>query len=84
MITSPDWLTRRGGALKEGHGNTWYVVFDHAPHYRIDALPAQGKYTSVVRQTENGRRIETTAVFDTLDAALKAGLDELGKDLGWR
>jgi len=82
--TAPDWLTRHDGTLKTGaDASICYVYFDHKPHYRLELVPAQGKDSCHVRQTENGKVLASTAAFDTPEAALQAGLNDLGKYLGW-
>lgn len=83
-LTVPDWLTRRGGNVKLGSDQqTWFVTFDDKPHYSLRPVPAAGKHGCAVRQTENGRRFDHAQVYDTPEAALRGGLDGLGKELGW-
>lgn len=83
-IATPDWLTRRDGAFNLGSDNkTWYVTFSGQPHYSVAAMPAKGKFTVAVRQTENGKRFESPDIYDSQEAAIKGGLEELGKELGW-
>jgi hypothetical protein len=49
----------------------------------LTPVPVQGKYGCVIKQTNNGRRIENTGVYLRADEALRGGLDELRRALGW-
>lgn len=81
---TPDWLTRRGGSLKLGSDSkTWFVLFQDRPHYSLRDTPAQGKFGCDIRQTENGRQFESKAVYDSRESAIRGGLDDLGRELGW-
>jgi hypothetical protein len=83
-MTAPDWLTQRGGTLKLGSdGATWYVLFAGQPNYSLTAAPVVGKFGCVVRQTINGARIESAGNFGTDAEAIRGGLDDLRKALGW-
>lgn len=83
-VSAPDWLTQRGGNFKLGSdGRTWYVFVDDQPLYALVAVPAEGKHGCAIRQTRNGQRIACATVASSSDDALKAGLDELRKVLGW-
>ena len=83
-MTPPDWLTQRGGAFKPGpDGQTWYVILDGRPSYALCAVPAEGKFTCVIRQTVNGKRLDGDGTHATADEALSAGLNELRTKLGW-
>ena len=83
-MTAPDWLIQRGGALKLGSdGQIWYAVFDGRPEYSLVATPVAGKFGCAIRQTINGNRIESQATAATKDDAIKAGLEDLRKALGW-
>jgi hypothetical protein len=83
-MTVPDWLKTRDGSLAKGLRDHILVVsFDGRPQYRLDAVPAKGKFTCAVIQTNNGRRVDTGAEYPTRDAALSGGLDELRAKLGW-
>jgi hypothetical protein len=82
--TAPDWLTRRGGRLMQGStGGLWFVVFDNEPQYSLTPVPVAGKFGSAIRQTINGKRIESASTAETPDAAVQAGLEDLRKALGW-
>lgn len=83
-VTTPEWIARRDGSLKLGSDNTtWYLLFGTRPHYSLTSVPAQGKFTCAIRQTENGKRIESPRVHATSEEAIQGGLQDLGKDLGW-
>ena len=83
-MTAPAWLAQRGGTVKLGSdGNNWYVVLNDQPSYRLTAVPAGGKFSCAIRQTNNGKRIESQGIFPTADEAIQAGLEDLRKALGW-
>jgi hypothetical protein len=83
-MTAPDWLDRHGGALKRGaDGNVWFLYFDDKPHYKLIPSPADGQFTCLIAQTENGRRLDKGAVYPTAEDALRSGLEELRAYLGW-
>lgn len=83
--TAPEWLTRRGGALKLGSDHrTWFVVWDGKPQHKLTIVPVEGKFGCTIRQTINGRLLPNPKVADTPDLALVQGLNELGTTLGWR
>ena len=46
-------------------------------------IPAGGKYACRVAQSINGKRLDAGATFATRDEALRGGLDDLRKALGW-
>lgn len=83
-MTAPDWLTTRDGGLAQGLSeNVRLVTLSGHPQYRLDAVPAKGKFSCVVIQTNNGRRLDGGVEYPTRDAALAGGLDELRATLGW-
>jgi hypothetical protein len=83
-MTTPDWLTQRGGSLKLGcDGKTWYVLIECQTDYSLVAVPSAGQFVCVIRQTTNGARIECKGTYATKGEAINAGLDELRKRLGW-
>jgi hypothetical protein len=83
-MTTPDWLTQRGGTLKLGSdGKTWYVLFAGEPNYSLVATPVSGKFGCAIRQTINGQRIESAGTFASNDEAIGGGLNDLRKALGW-
>jgi hypothetical protein len=83
-VTTPDWLTRRGGALvPRPDGNSWAVLLNGEPLYALVPVPIAGKHGCQVIQTNNGRRFDTGSSHATLDEALQGGLEDLRKALGW-
>jgi hypothetical protein len=83
-MTAPDWLTARAGALAKGLSDrTVLVTLNGHPQWRLDALPAKGKFTCAVLQTNNGTRLDGGKEYASQEAALAGGLDELRAKLGW-
>ncbi len=83
-MTAPDWLVQRGGDLKLGSdGRRWYFLLGGQPQYSLTAVPVSGRFGCAVRQTINGKRIESAGVYPTEDEAIRGGLDDLRKALGW-
>ncbi|MCC6417342.1 MAG: hypothetical protein IT429_03745 [Gemmataceae bacterium] len=83
-ITVPEWLTRRGGGLRQGSDpRVWFAMFQGEPQYRLTPIPVQGKYGCDINQTINGRLIPSTALAASAEEALAAGLEDLRKALGW-
>ena len=83
-MIAPDWLTQRGAALKLGSdGQRWYVLFAGRPDYSLIAVPVGATFGCAIRQTINGRRIESAGVYGSKEDAIKGGLDDLRKALGW-
>jgi hypothetical protein len=64
-------------------GQSWAVVIDGRPEYQLTVVPAEGKHTCEVLQTNNGRRLASGPLWDTAELALGSGLDDLRKSLGW-
>lgn len=85
-VATPDWLKQRTGELREASGSayaTWFVVFDRQPEYRLNPIPAGGKFACHVVQSRNGKRLDQGGVFPSQDDALRGGLEDLRKALGW-
>jgi hypothetical protein len=83
-LTAPDWLTRRGGALRPcPDGQSWAVLLDNQPQYLLRPIPAAGKLACLVEQTINGKRLDGKIVYASEDEALRGGLEDLRKRLGW-
>jgi hypothetical protein len=81
---TPEWLTRRNGCLRPAsNGRTWYVMFGDQPQYALTPVPVGGKFGCEILQTNNGKRIPSSTVGATADEALRGGLDDLRKALGW-
>ena len=83
-MTAPDWLTARNGGLVNGLSEkTVLVTLNGHPQWRLDALPAKGRFTCAVLQTNNGTRLDAGKEYPTREAALAGGLEELRVKLGW-
>lgn len=83
-METPDWLSKRRGAVRRGiNEETWVVVIDGRPQYKLFATPAKGQYTCAVTQTVNGRRLDEGKSYATLTEAIQGGLEELRTRLGW-
>jgi hypothetical protein len=83
-LVCPEWLSLRGGTLKLApDGQTWFVAFDGGPQYALQPVPVQGKFGCLIKQTINGRRIESAGTYPTPEEALHGGLEDLRKSLGW-
>jgi hypothetical protein len=83
-MTAPDWLTQRGGDLKlSSDGHTWYFLIGGKPQYSLVAVPVTGHFGCAIRQTINGKRIDSVAVAASEDDAVRGGLNDLRKALGW-
>jgi hypothetical protein len=83
-VTTPDWLAKRGGVLQPStKRGTWLVLLDNSPQYRLVPIPAGSQHGCEVTQTVNGRRLEGTGTYPSLDDALRGGLEDLRKALGW-
>lgn len=84
MPATPEWLRKRGGELKLGSdGGTWFALIGGQPLYSLTTTPVGAQHGPVIRQTNNGRRFESTGVFPSTDTAIEGGLEELRKTLGW-
>lgn len=83
-MTAPEWLSTRSGGLMNGlDDRTLLVTIDGHPQYRLDVLPAKGKFTCAIVQSNNGKRIDGGKAYSNQDAALAGGLEELRAHLGW-
>jgi hypothetical protein len=83
-LTTPDWLVQRGGEVRPGlTEHTWVVLFNGQPQYRLNALPAEGKFTCAIVEAVSGRRLDAGREYPTPTAALCGGLEELRAKLGW-
>jgi hypothetical protein len=82
--TTPDWLSLHGGELRPGLSDrVWMVLFNGTVQYRLNVIPAKGKFTCAVTQGVNSKRLDPVAEQVTADDALRAGLDQLRLALGW-
>jgi hypothetical protein len=83
-VVTPDWLAKRGGALQRStKPGTWLVLLENSPQYRLVPIPAANEYGCEVTQTVNGRRLDGTGTYSSLEDALRGGLEDLRKALGW-
>lgn len=83
-MTTPEWLAKRGGELRPGPvDQAWFVVFDGEPQYALTPTPAAGKHSCRVTQTINGKRLDGGSTHATEAEAIRSGLEELRKALGW-
>lgn len=83
-MNTPEWLSQHRGSVAQGpDGRTWYVVFEKEPQYRLVPVPAKGRLGCAITQTINGKRIPSENLADSSDGAIQAGLEDLGKYLGW-
>jgi hypothetical protein len=83
-VTAPDWLTKHGGELRPGAGDrAWMVLLSGEPLYVVAAVPAEGRETCKVTQANNGKRLDSGATYPTIEDAVRGGLEDLRKALGW-
>jgi len=83
-VATPDWLARHGGELRANPGGEHYAVY-LGPElwYVLRLVPGQGKYVCRVKQTINGRHLDSGTAHPTPDDAVRGGLEDLRKALGW-
>jgi len=83
-VLTPDWLAKRGGVLQPStKPGTWLVRLENSPQYRLVPIPAGSNYGCEVTQTVNGRRLEGSGTYPSIEDALRGGLEDLRKALGW-
>lgn len=83
-VATPEWLAKRGGSLREAtDGRSWIVLLDQEPRYRLEPIPAAGKYSCAVTETVNGRRLEGGGTYASVEDAVLGGLEDLRKFVGW-
>jgi len=85
LVTVPDWLKLRDGAITPG---TWpetvFVTVGGKPLYKLEVRPATGKLACSVTNTVNGKRLDDGEVtFPDAVAAFHGGLEQLRNALGW-
>jgi hypothetical protein len=84
VVSTPDWLKQHGGELRPSKdGHSWTVYFAGEPQYVLIPVPARGAFSCRVSQTINGKRLDGQAAFPTLEDAVRGGLEDLRKALGW-
>jgi hypothetical protein len=83
-VTTPDWLAQHDGELRLGKDGTSYSVYIGGElRYVVLPVPAKGKHACRVTETVNGRRLESGATYATAEEAVRGGLEDLRKALGW-
>jgi hypothetical protein len=83
-VTTPGWLEQRGGRLQASKdGGSWLVYFGGEPQYLVMPTPARGQFSCRVSQTINGRRLDGAGLYATAEDAVRGGLEDLRKALGW-
>jgi hypothetical protein len=83
-IPTPDWLSKRGADFRQSKDHRFWVVYlNKEPQYLIRPVPASGKHAVEVEQSNNGKRLEGKQVYATEDDAIRGGLEDLRKVLGW-
>jgi hypothetical protein len=83
-VPSPEWLTERGAELRPSKdGKSYTVYFGGEPQYLVIPVPAEGRHACRVSQTINGKRLDGAATYATFDEAVRGGLEDLRKALGW-
>ena len=83
-VTAPEWLTRRGGSLKlASDRRTWYVLLSGEPQYAVVERPVADRFVAFVKQVNSGKPIESTSTAGSPEEAVRAGLEDLRKVLGW-
>jgi hypothetical protein len=83
-VTTPDWLSRHGGELHLGAGgHSASVYFSGQLQYVLVPTPARGGFSCRVTETINGRRLDGGETWPTAEDAIRGGLEDLRKALGW-
>jgi hypothetical protein len=83
-MKSPDWLEKRMGTIRPGlNAQTWNVVIDDQPLYRLFSTTANGRFTCTISCTNNGKRLDDSKLYPSMEAAITGGLEELRDRLGW-
>ncbi len=84
VVQAPEWLTQRGCELRASqNGKSWTVYLRGEPQYLLVLVPASGQHSCRVTQTNNGKRLDNGGVFATPEEAVRGGLEDLRKALGW-
>ena len=84
LVSTPDWLARHSGELRGNpDGESYAVYFGTELEYLLRLFPVQGKYSCRVKQSVNGKHLEGGAPHPTADDAVRGGLEDLHKALGW-
>lgn len=80
----PSWLENRDATIVRGPiSEERFVWIGKRPQYKLTPIPADGKYTCALLQTNNGRRLDASELYATGEDAIRGGLEQLRKQLGW-
>jgi hypothetical protein len=83
-ITTPEWLSKRGADFRLSKDHRYWVVYlNKEPQYLIRLVPAVGKHAVEVEQSINGKRLQSKQTYATEEDAIRGGLEDLRKALGW-
>jgi hypothetical protein len=83
-VTTPEWLTAHGAELRPNRDGTAYTVhFAGEPQYLLMVEPAGGQFACRVSQAVNGKRLDGPSTYPSVDDAIRGGLGDLRKALGW-
>jgi hypothetical protein len=83
-VATPEWLTRHGGELRANpDGQSFAVYFGHELEYVLRLVPVKGQHGCLVKQTINGKHLESGTPRPTADDALRGALEDLRQALGW-
>jgi hypothetical protein len=83
-LTAPEWLTKHGGSLQlTSDGHSWYLMLRGQPQYKLVPVPVGGKFGCAISQTINGQRVDSSSTAASAEDAVRAGLEDLRKALGW-
>jgi hypothetical protein len=82
--TTPDWLARHGCSLASGVDHiSCLVMLANQPQYRLMPIPLRNSFGCSITQTINGKRLDGGGTYPTVDEAIRGGLEDLRKALGW-
>jgi hypothetical protein len=83
-VTAPDWLEKHAGRLLPSKdGRSWLVYVGDEPQYLLMPTPAKGEFCCRVSQTINGQRLDGEGTYPSPEDAVRGGLEDLRKALGW-
>jgi hypothetical protein len=83
-VSTPEWLALHGGDLRPSKDGRSYVVYlAGEPQYVLTPVPARGAFSCRVAQTINGKRLDGGETCATPEEAVRGGLEDLRKALGW-
>ncbi len=82
-VSTPDWLTLHDGQLLPYQHGMFMVMLAGQPQYYLLPVPVTGKFGCRITMTNNGKRLDGSATYPTAAEALRGGLEELRKTLGW-